>query len=108
MSTQAPGRYERGMDWRARWGAPTRHVHDTETRPFFMTSEFLVYVLLLMGLAITASTSPSIDARFFWTWTGLATIAYMISRGLAKSGTRSRSHDPREDMDFRKDDGDRH
>lgn len=99
MSTQAPGRYDRNMEWRTRWGAPKRHVHDTETRPFFVTSEFLVYVLLLMGLAITAGSSPSVDARFFWEWATLATIAYMLSRGLAKSGTRSRAWDPREDLD---------
>jgi hypothetical protein len=99
MATQAPGRYQRGADWRARWGAPPRHVHDTETRPFFVTSEFLVYILLLMGLAITAGSSPSVDARFFWEWATLATIAYMLSRGLAKSGTRSRAWDPREDLD---------
>jgi hypothetical protein len=102
MSTQAPGRYERGADWRARWGPPRRHVHDTETRPFFLTSEFLVYVLLLMGLAITAGSSASVDARFFWEWATLATIAYMLSRGLAKSGTRSRAWDPREDLDTNK------
>jgi len=88
---------------RARWTAPPRAIHDSETRPFFVTSEFLAYALFLMGLAITASTSPSIDAQFFWTWAGLATITYMISRGLAKSGTRSRSHDPREDLYFGKD-----
>jgi hypothetical protein len=99
MSTQAPGRHDRGMDWRARWTAPPRHVHDSETRPFFVTSEFLVYVLLLMGLGITASTSDSVDARFFWEWATLATIAYMLSRGFAKSGTRSRAWDPREDLD---------
>lgn len=100
MSTQAPGRSPRSMeDWRARWGAPRRHVHDTETRPFFVTSEFLVYILLLMGLAITAGSSASVDARFFWEWATLATIAYMLSRGLAKSGTRSRAWDPREDLD---------
>jgi hypothetical protein len=74
-------------------------VHDTETRPFFVTSEFLVYVLLLMGLGITASTSDSVDARFFWEWATLATIAYMLSRGFAKSGSRSRAWDPREDLD---------
>ena len=64
MSTQTPGR-----EWRVRLpeaGRGRGHVHDTETRPFFMTSEFLVYVLLLMGLGITASTSDSVDARFFW------------------------------------------
>jgi hypothetical protein len=87
------------MEWRTRWGAPQRHVHDTETRPFFVTSEFLVYVLLLMGLAITAGSSASVDARFFWEWATLATVAYMLSRGLAKSGTRSRAWDPREDLD---------
>jgi hypothetical protein len=109
MSTQTPGRYERGSgmggtDWRARWATPPRrHVHDTETRPFFVTSEFLVYVLLLMGLAITASTSESIDARFFWEWATLATIAYMLSRGFAKSGSRSRAWDPREDLDTDRD-----
>jgi hypothetical protein len=105
MSTQAGDRYQRrpGGDWRARFAAPPRHVHDTETRPFFVTSEFLVFVLLLMGLGITASTSESVDARFFWEWASLASIAYMLSRGFAKSGTRSRAWDPREDMGDRKD-----
>src|SRR5918996_230261 len=71
----------------SRWTAlPQRHAHDSETRPFFVTSEFLVFVLLLMGLAITAGSSPSVDARFFWEWATLASIAYMLSRGLAKSG----------------------
>jgi hypothetical protein len=100
MSTQMGGGYQRpGMPaWRVRWAAPTRHVHDTETRPFFVTSEFLVYLLLLMGLGITASTSPSIDARFFWEWATLATIGYMLSRGIAKAGSRSRAWDPREDL----------
>lgn len=103
MSTPAGDRQRVGAttDWRARWGAPPRrHVHDSETRPFYVTSEFLVYVLLLMGLAITASTSESIDARFFWEWATLASIAYMLSRGFAKSGSRSRAWDPREDMEM--------
>jgi hypothetical protein len=99
MATQQ-GQY-RGKEWSVR--LPQRrsqgHVHGTETRPFFMTSEFLAYILLLMGLGITASISPSIDARFFWEWATLATIAYMLSRGFAKSGTRSRAWDPREDLD---------
>ena len=105
MSTQAgPGYQRRGAgDWRARWAAPPRHVHDSETRPFFVTSEFLVYVLLLMGLAITAGSSDSVDARFFWQWATLASIAYMLSRGLAKSGSRSRAWDPREDMEMGRD-----
>ena len=100
MSTQTG----RPTDWRARGGTPPRrHVHDTETRPFFVTSEFLVYVLLLMGLGITASSSASVDARFFWQWATLASIAYMLSRGFAKSGSRSRAWDPREDLEMGKD-----
>jgi hypothetical protein len=104
MATQQADRYQRSTDWRARWAAPPRHVHDSETRPFFVTSEFLLLVLLIMGLGITASQSPSIDARFFWEWTTLACIAYMLSRGFAKSGTRSRSWDPREDLGDKRDD----
>ena len=103
MATQAGDRSVRGTTWRDRWAAPPRHVHDSETRPFFVTSEFLVYVLLLMGLGITASTSDSVDARFFWEWATLASIAYMLSRGFAKSGSRSRSWDPREDLGDRRD-----
>jgi hypothetical protein len=53
-----------------------------------------------MGLAIAASTSLSIDARFFWIWATVAVAAYILSRGIAKSATRSRAHDPREDIDL--------
>jgi hypothetical protein len=100
----APGRISERTAWRQRWSAPPQAIHDSETRPFFVTSEFLAYALFLMGLGITAASSPSVDAQFFWRYAAFATIAYMISRGLAKSGTRSRSHDPREDLDFTKDD----
>jgi hypothetical protein len=98
-------RSQRRGTWGGRWAAPTaRHVHDTETRPFFLTSEFLVFVLFLMGLGIAASDSPSIDARFFWTAATVITSIYMLSRGIAKSGSRSRAWDPREDLDYRKGD----
>jgi hypothetical protein len=85
---------------RSRWAAPARQIHDSETRPFFLTSEFLVFVLFLMGLGIAASSSPSIDARFFWTAATVITSVYMLSRGIAKSGSRSRAHDPREDLEI--------
>ena len=87
MST-APGRYPDRAAMRARWGAPPRQIHDSETRPFFVTSEFLVFLLFLMGLGITASESPSIDARFFWGAATIVTSFYMVSRGLAKEGSR--------------------
>ena len=102
MSTPTGGRYQgRGAgDWRSRWGAPPRPVHDSETRPFFLTSEFLAYLLTIAGLAIAASVTDGMDEQFFWTATTVLTAFYMLSRGVAKSGTRSRAHDPREDIDL--------
>jgi hypothetical protein len=84
--------------WRTRWAAPPRLDYTTETKPFFLTSEFLVFVLYLMGLGIAASTSDNIDDRFFWVAATAATIGYMVSRGIAKAGSRSRAYDPREDV----------
>jgi hypothetical protein len=95
-----PQSYPTRADWRARWTAPPKRVHESETKPFFLTSEFLVYVVFLMGLGITAGESPSIDARFFWGAATVVTSVYMLSRGIAKSGTKSRAHDPREDIDL--------
>jgi hypothetical protein len=86
-------------DWRGRWAAPPRTQYTSETKPFFLTSEFIIYVLYLMGLGIAALTSDTIDARLFWILATVATSFYMLSRGIAKSGTRSRAYDPREDMD---------
>lgn len=82
---------------------PRRADYTSETKPFFLTSEFLVFVLYEMGLGIAASTSPTIDARLFWVLTTAATIGYMLSRGIAKAATRSRAHDPREDIDLGRD-----
>ena len=86
--------------WRRRWAAQPRNTYTSETKPFFLTSEFLVFILYLMGLGIAASTSPSIDARLFWILTTVVVSLYMLSRGLAKAGTRSRARDPREDLDL--------
>jgi hypothetical protein len=101
MSTpaQSPARL-RMTAWRERWAAPPRLAYTSETKPFFLTSEFLVYVLLLMGLGIAAATDDSIDAQMFWILATAATAFYMLSRGIAKAGTRSRAYDPREDVDL--------
>jgi hypothetical protein len=79
---------------------PRRADYTSETKPFFLTSEFLVFVLYLMGLGITATTDSTVDARLFWILATVATAAYMLARGLAKSGSRSRARDPREDIEL--------
>jgi hypothetical protein len=89
--------------WRSRYAAPPRNSYTSETKPFFLTSEFLVFVLYLMGLGIAAATSPQIDAWRFWVLATIATSAYLLSRGIAKAASRSRAHDPREDLDLGRD-----
>src|SRR4051794_18103121 len=72
----------------------------TETKPFFLTSEFALVVLTIIGLAITAATSSTVDARYFWAATSALVIGYVISRGIAKSGSKSHASDPRDQLDL--------
>jgi hypothetical protein len=68
-----------------------------ETKPFFMTSEFAFYALMTLALLITAAVDNSIDARWFWLLEVPLTIGYLLSRGIAKSGSRTPSYDPRDE-----------
>jgi hypothetical protein len=96
-SEDRPGAVRVSAVRRSAW-FPAGRDYTSETKPFYLTSEFLVFALYLMGLGISASTSPSIDARLFWILTTIAVAAYLLSRGIAKAATRSRAHDPREDI----------
>ena len=71
-----------------------------ETKPFFLTSEFFGPLLALIAMAIAVSTADNFDAPLFWTLVTVVVAAYAISRGIAKSGTKSRAFDPREEMDL--------
>src|SRR5215212_462142 len=62
-----------------------------ETKPFFMTSEFAAYLLATAALIITTAVDDSIDAWRFWILQTALTAFYLLSRGIAKSGTKSRS-----------------
>jgi len=97
------GGYGRGMG-----GGGMRQSFPIETKPFFLTSEFVFPLLAWFGLLITTLSDDSIDARGFWYLTVALLIGYMLSRGIAKSGTKSRSWDPREDPELlRRGDGGR-
>ena len=76
-----------------------------ETRPSFLTSEFLFTILGVIGIAITAATAADIDSRLATMLIAGLLAAYTVSRGIAKSGSRSNANDPRDELHFG--DGDR-
>ena len=81
-------------------GDASERVYPIETKPFFLTSEFVGSVLAIAGIAITAASSDAFGAWRAWILITAITVGYMISRGIAKSGTRSHADDPREHFDL--------
>jgi len=84
----------------AQWQMRPRRVYPIETKPFFLTSEFVGAVLAIAGIAITAASSDAFGAWRAWILISAVTVGYMVSRGIAKSGTRSHADDPREHLDL--------
>ena len=95
-----PPGYGYGYGYRLRGLPRLRRQYPIETKPFFLTSEFAAAVIAVIALAITAASSTSIDAWRFWLLTTGITSAYLLSRGIAKSGTRSNASDPREQLNL--------
>ncbi len=69
-----------------------------ETKPFFLTSEFFGALLAVVAMAIAAASADNFDAPLFWALTSGIVAFYLLSRGIAKSGTKSRAGDPREEL----------
>ena len=68
----------------------TRRV-STETKASFKTTELLAYVVSVLGVLIAsavADEASDFGTQEAWFYISLLTIGYMISRGLAKSGSR--------------------
>jgi hypothetical protein len=65
-----------------------------ETKPSFKTTELIVYVLSVLGVLIASwVVDVNEDGQRFsayqgWFLVTLLTVGYLISRGLAKSGSR--------------------
>jgi hypothetical protein len=62
----------------------------TETKSSHKTSELIAYVVAVIGVLIASAVVDASDfgAQEAWLYVTLLTIGYMISRGLAKSGSR--------------------
>jgi hypothetical protein len=77
--------------------APRVHSRDrdeglkgTETKAAFKTTELIVYVLAVLGVLIASAViDNSFGADPAWRYVTYLTVGYMISRGLAKSGSRN-------------------
>ena len=59
-----------------------------ETKASFKTTEFYAMVVVIAAILIAAAVSDSLDDVRAWTLVAAVAIGYMISRGLAKSGTK--------------------
>lgn len=69
----------------------------TETKSAFKTTEFVIYLVAVVGVLIASNLVDEAPGRgdlFLadkaWLYITVLTVGYLISRGLAKSGTRSR------------------
>ena len=67
----------------------------TETKSFFKTSEFFAYLLAVVAILIAGNSIEGEEggADFFaadkvWLYITILTVGYMLSRGLAKAGSR--------------------
>jgi hypothetical protein len=65
----------------------------TETKASFKTTEFIAYVAMVIGVLVAAgivdeANDGGFGARQAWLYVTLLTVGYMISRGLAKAGSR--------------------
>ena len=88
--------HRRAQDWAPAVHGP-RDSGPSETKPFFLTSEFLLAILAWLALLITSVSTDSVDAWSFSLLSIAIATGYMVSRGFAKANTPSRGWDPRED-----------
>ena len=75
-------------------GAPQVHRTETrestETKSAYKTTELIVYALAVLGVLIASAivTDASFGADHAWRYVTYLTVGYLISRGLAKAGSR--------------------
>jgi hypothetical protein len=69
----------------------------TETKSAFKTTEFVAYVVVLAGILIAGAVTKAgsygqnhdpFRADRVWLYATVLTVGYMVSRGIAKAGSR--------------------
>lgn len=82
-----------------RYDTDTRDTHRLkETRRAFQTTEFFVMLAAIAGVLVMgyANESDTLDMERIWTLVAIIASAYMISRGIAKAGSRDSIVDVRD------------
>jgi hypothetical protein len=93
-NTDASNGHGRGTE------APSTRVtarRGDETKPFYKTTEFIVFIVATIGVFLASYLVQATDGRgdYFladkaWLYLVILSVGYMVSRGLAKSGSRHR------------------
>lgn len=65
----------------------------TETKASFTTTELFAFLAVLAGILVSAgvvdeANNGGFGAKQAWLYATMLTVGYMVSRGLAKSGSR--------------------
>jgi hypothetical protein len=60
----------------------------TETKAGVKTSEMIAFVVVTVAMLIASQIVDGFDAQHAWLYASILTVGYMLSRGLAKSGSR--------------------
>ena len=71
----------------------TRRTSD-ETKHSLKTTEFWAMAGVILAILIASAVSDSLGDVRAWTLVAAVAIGYMISRGLAKSGTKYTGEEP--------------
>ena len=77
---------------------PSSRRISTESKSSYKTTEFFAYVAAVLGVLIASAVVDEADfgPQEAWFYVSLLTIGYMVSRGLAKSGSRDFYDDHRD------------
>ena len=73
--------------------ANVSRVRRDETKPSFLTTEFYAFIAAVAAILIAAAQADNFDAPRAWTLVAAVAIGYMVSRGLAKTGSAHRDRD---------------
>ena len=100
--TRGASAAETGNGHSASYGYRTER-RSTETKHSSKTTEFFAFLAVLAGILIAGLIADNdgpggFGAQDVWLYATILTVGYMVSRGLAKSGSRdpyTHSHDDR-------------